>query len=197
MNNKDKDREIHEFILAIIFGYPVLYLLAPFASNGNIPEDYKQKYYWLEILIVYIFGIVITGCLIFRDDKKRVTLTNSKYAFLYALNIIVNIALIITFNFVIKQLILKLILMILIIINLIIFIYYLSSKCLIFYKDKIILYNFKRKKYPKDAHIKVIINNDNVVININEDTYTFKLSNEQLHTLNKKITDAYENMNKY
>ena len=197
MNNKDKDREIHEFILAIIFGYPVLYLLAPFASNGNIPEDYKQKYYWLEILIVYIFGILITGYLIFRDDKKRVTLTNSKYAFLYALNIIVNIALIITFNFVIKQLILKLILMILIIINLIIFIYYLSSKCLIFYKDKIILYNFKRKKYPKDAHIKVIINNDNVVININEDTYTFKLSNEQLHTLNKKITDAYENMNKY
>lgn len=197
MNNKDKDREIHEFILAILFGYPVLYLLAPLASNGNIPEDYKQKYYWLEILIVYIFGIVITGYLIFRDDKKRVTLTNSKYAFLYALNIIVNIALIITFNFVIKQLIFKLILMILIIINLLIFIYYLSSKCLIFYKDKIILYNFKRKKYPKDAHIKVIINNDNVVININEDTYTFKLSNEQLQTLNKKITDAYENMNKY
>ena len=197
MNNKDKDREIHEFILAILFGYPVLYLLAPLASNGNIPEDYKQKYYWLEILIIYIIGIVVTGYLIFRDDKKRVTLTNSKYAFLYALNIIVNIALIITFNFVIKHLILKLVLIILIIINFIIFIYYLSSKCLIFYKDKIILYNFKRKKYPKDAHIKVIINNDNVVININEDTYTFKLSNEQLQTLNKKITDAYENMNKY
>ena len=111
MNNKDKDREIHEFILAILFGYPVLYLLAPLASNGNIPEDYKQKYYWLEILIIYIIGIVVTGYLIFRDDKRRVTLTNSKYAFLYALNIIVNIALIITFNFVIKQLILKLILM--------------------------------------------------------------------------------------
>lgn len=197
MNNKDKDREIHEFILAILFGYPVLYLLAPLASNGNIPEDYKQKYYWLEILIIYIIGILVTGNLIFRDDKRRVTLTNSKYAFLYALNIIVNIALIITFNFVIKQLILKLVLIILIIINLIIFIYYLSSKCLIFYKDKIILYNFKRKKYPKDAHIKVIINNDNVVININEDTYIFKLSSEQLQTLNKRITDAYKKMNEY
>ena len=54
MNNKDKDREIHEFILAILFGYPVLYLLVPLASNGNIPEDYKQKYYWLEILIIPI-----------------------------------------------------------------------------------------------------------------------------------------------
>ena len=113
MNNKDKDREIHEFILAILFGYPVLYLLVPLASNGNIPEDYKQKYYWLEILIIYIIGIVVTGYLIFGDDKRRVTLTNSKYAFLYALNIIVNIALIITFNFVIKQLILKLVLIIL------------------------------------------------------------------------------------
>lgn len=174
-----------------------MYLLAPLASNGNIPEDYKQKYYWLEILIIYIIGILVTGNLIFRDDKRRVTLTNSKYAFLYALNIIVNIALIITFNFVIKQLILKLVLIILIIINLIIFIYYLSSKCLIFYKDKIILYNFKRKKYPKDAHIKVIINNDNVVININEDTYIFKLSSEQLQTLNKRITDAYKKMNEY
>ena len=194
---KNKDKEINEFILCLIFGYPIFYILAPLASNGNIPEDYKQKYYWLEILIIYLITMVFVGYSIFRDDRKKVNLINENNAVLCGIFFAVDVALMITFYFVISNIILKIILISLMGILFILCIFYINSKRLLFYKDKIILYNFKRKKYPKDAHIKVIINDNNVVININEDSYTFKLSKEQLSNFKNKITNAYSITKEY
>ena len=143
---KNKDKEINEFILCLIFGYPIFYILAPLASNGNIPEDYKQKYYWLEILIIYLITMVFVGYSIFRDDRKKVNLINENYAVLFGIFFAVDVALMITFYFVISNIILKIILISLMGILFILCIFYINSKRLLFYKDKIILYNFKRKK---------------------------------------------------
>ena len=43
----------------------------------------------------------------------------------------------------------------------------------------------------------MIINDNNVVININEDSYTFKLSKEQLSNFKNKITNAYSITKEY
>ena len=58
-----------KYLLGFIGGYPILYLLVPFAGVSDLLSEYTRKFYWLEILVCEL--VVFCGCIYFLEINPR------------------------------------------------------------------------------------------------------------------------------
>lgn len=58
-----------KYLLGFIGGYPILYLLIPFAGVSDVISEYTRKFYWLEILVCEL--VVFFVCIYFLEINPR------------------------------------------------------------------------------------------------------------------------------